>query len=233
MQNPIKQAELQGKTLRRVLLKNSTESTRKVLEEFPVDALVSISDAGVFLAHDRSFYPEVCKADQIEDRVKEIVLTRAKNAKDEDFRLSVTNKSKLAEHLCKIHRPYQPSTQSPPKEQVQIIEQAPGMHKAAEKVSQYIVEENTKPHGIISTITQALSPLKPKFKHACRQCKSENLEIRYVKNYFFKCLDCDTNTRITANCPKCKRQLGIHKDKQHFHAKCSACNTSELFHINS
>lgn len=226
MQNPIKQARLQGQTLQHVLLKSATEDTRKMLENFPVDVLVTISDAGVFLAHDRSLYPEVCKADQVEEKIKHLVLERAATSQPNSFRLSEANKLTLAEYLVKIHRPYSSDhketyAQIPNTETVRI----------GQKVFEYVVRPDT-PKSFITSVINATKPRVTWTQHACRKCHSANLEIRYAKNYFFKCLDCDTNSRIEANCPRCNRLLKVRKDKNQFFVECSACQTSELFHVN-
>lgn len=230
IQNPIKQAELQGKTLRQVLFKASTEGTRKVLEQFPVDVLVSISDSGVFWAHDRSAYPEVCKADQLEDRVKEIVLKRAKNTRKKDFRLSDANKARLANHLIKIHKPY--SANSEAKNPVDLDVTSEKITKAERKISEYIATDKPKPANFIGVFAQAFSKPAIRFKHACLKCHSANLEIRYGNGYYFRCLDCDTNHRIDVSCPRCKRLLKIRKDRDHFFAECVSCGSSDLFHVN-
>ncbi|MDR2876208.1 MAG: NERD domain-containing protein [Methylobacillus sp.] len=230
MQDPIKQAKLQGQTLRRVLLDAASEDTRKVLENFPIDILVTVSDGGVFLAHDRLLYPEVCKADKTEEHVKEILLRRAENTKENDFKLSDANKTKLANYLISRHRPYQPAPGSADKTPVPFPTQAaPRSEMVVEqKLAEYVVDTLKKFIGVADTTASS----KNKFTHGCRKCGSGNLEIRYVKNYFFRCLDCDTNTRIDATCPGCNRLLKIRKDKDQFFAECKACATSALFFVN-
>ena len=238
MANPIKQAKLQGKTLKRVLLTSPTnEHMRKALEDFPTDVLVtfSTSNGGIFLAKDKQLYPEVCPADAVDDYVNKIVGDRAKNAKAQDFSLSEVNRTKLAEYLVKIHKPYQASTSIAEKSYSKpVVVNTPV--KVEQKISEYIVADKPKPTSIIGAIADAISSTftvpETKFKHACRKCKSDKLEIRFGKNYYLKCLSCDENNRIDATCPKCKSLFKIRKDKKHFFAECSTCKTSEIFHIN-
>ncbi|WP_020167541.1 MULTISPECIES: nuclease-related domain-containing protein [Methylotenera] len=242
MQNPIKQAQLQGQTLKRVLLNSSKENTRKVLEKFPIDVLVSISDSGEFIAHKRILYPEVCKADQVDDRIKEIVLSRAKSASPDDFVLSDINKTKLAEHLVKNHKPFQKKAE---------IDSSIPIYEPPEKVKNEITKIKLTPEikqeisthnpfnkkktvtGILEKISSAFSTPEIMFEHSCLHCKSNKIEIKYGVNYYFKCLNCSKNCPITATCHVCKRTLKIRKDKKQFFAECSTCNTSELFHLNS
>ena len=241
MHNPIKQAQLQGQTLKRVLLNSSKENTRKVLEKFPIDVLVSISDSGEFIANKRNLYPEVCKADQVDDRVKEVVLSRAKNALSDDFVLSDINKMKLAEHLVKNHKPYQKKS-----ELDIIIPTVESINKTKNEITKIKIPTQPKQEtstynpfnkqktavGILGIIASAFNGPEIKFEHHCLHCKSNKIEIKYGNNYYFKCLNCSKNYPVTTACHTCKKTLKIRKDKKYFFAECSACNTSELFHVN-
>ena len=237
MENPIKQAIRQGQTLKRVLLTTaSNDNTRNALEAFPTDVLVtfSTSNGGIFLAKDKQLYPEVCPADAVDDFINKVVADRAKNANAQSFILSEVNRNKLADHLVKIHKPYQAASsmiEKPYIKPVLINERV----KANQNVSEYIVAD--KPTSDIGAITalisSALSAPKSKFKHACCKCKSEKLEASYGKfGYYFKCLDCNENTKMKSTCQKCNLLLKVRKDKMHFFAECSTCSTSELFHTN-
>ncbi|OIP75883.1 MAG: hypothetical protein AUK48_06620 [Oscillatoriales cyanobacterium CG2_30_44_21] len=54
----------------------------------------------------------------------------------------------------------------------------------------------------------------------------------YVRNYFFKCNDCDKNTAIKAICLACGDRAKIRKSGLQFFSECEKCGTSELFHTN-
>ncbi len=238
MENPIKQAKRQGQTLKRVLLTSaSNDNTRKALEAFPTDVLVtfSTSNGGIFLAKDKQLYPEVCPADAVDDFINKVVVDRAKNANAQSFSLSEINRRKLADHLVKIHKPYQTVSSMADKPYLN-----PALFnelvKVEQNVSEYIV--SNKPTSVIGAITavisSALSAPKSKFKHACSKCKSEKLEATYGKfGYYFKCLDCNENTKMKFTCQKCNVLLKIRKDKMQFFAECLMCKTSEIFYINS
>lgn len=235
LQNPIKQAQLQGQTLKRKLLNSSKEDTRKVLENFPIDVLVSISDSGVFIAHERALYPEVCKADQVDEQIKFLVLNRAKDSKPSDFMLSDINKTKLAEHLVKNHKPYEKHIKVLDKPYKPSLADTPV--KVEQKVSEYIVTNKPKPISVISAITEAISSTfsvpETKFKHNCHKCKSNKYEILSGKfGYYTKCADCNENTKIKITCHDCENLLKIRKDEKRFFADCDSCKTRDLFHIN-
>ncbi len=249
MDDPIKQAKHQGQTLKRVLLNSAKdEITRKAIEAFPTDLLVTYStkNGGQFISPKNGrVYTEVCPSHAVDDRVNEIVASRAKTAKVQDFSLSEMNRTKLAEHLVKIHKPYsKPAiTESIAKQNVGFIQEKPYSSpevvkslKVEQKVSEYAPTAKPKPTSFLGAIADvisgALSTEGIQFKHKCRKCKSENLEVRFGKNYYLKCLGCDENNRIDATCSKCKSLLKIRKDKNKFFAECKKCSTSELFHNN-
>lgn len=240
MGNPIKQANRQGQTLKKVLLSGaSNDVTRNAIQELPVDVLVTFSTAngGVFIANNRQLYPEVCPADVVDDHVNRIVSYRAKNAKSQDFSLSESHRTRLAEHLIKIHKPYKSTNLTHEKlyPKPSPLENRP---KVVQKISEYIEVDKSKPISIIGAITDAISSTftepKSKFKHACRKCKSDKLEASSGRfGYYFKCSDCNENTTIKTSCQICKSLFKIRKDKKRFFADCSICKTSELFHINN
>lgn len=66
----------------------------------------------------------------------------------------------------------------------------------------------------------------------CHKCKSENLEVAYGRNYYFKCLDCANNIPIKHTCktPDCKPRTK--KRKNQFFKVCEKCGIDELFWEN-
>ena len=233
MPSPIKQARLQGQTLMSVLSQAVNKNVRPALQTLPVDVLVAFSNhnGGVFIAKDKSLYPEMCPADAADDRVKEVLVIRAKNP--QDFSLSETNRDKLANYLIKIHKPYQAAVSATNRTYPKQETEAP--IKVEQTIAAYTPVE--KPNSAFGTfasfLTNTLTPQNNQFKHICRKCKSDKLEVRFGKNYYLKCLSYDENNRIDSCCSKCKSLLKIRKDKNLFFAECKNCNSSELFHSNS
>jgi len=69
-------------------------------------------------------------------------------------------------------------------------------------------------------------------KHTCGKCQSSEIEIRYGRNYYFKCLDCGGNTPIKLSCTQDTCKSRIRKQKNQFFKECAQCETNELFHEN-
>ena len=72
----------------------------------------------------------------------------------------------------------------------------------------------------------------PMPQYECSKCKSNNLELNYGHNYYFKCLDCEHNIPIrhTCNTPDCKPKTK--KRKLQFFKVCEKCDIDELFWEN-
>lgn len=94
-------------------------------------------------------------------------------------------------------------------------------HRPLEK--QNIVEQKTVEYKVTES----------RNNKQCKHCKSENLEITFAKDYYFRCLDCNKNTSIKKPfCEGCNRTMKIRKNRNEFYIECSHCNTSDFFHSN-
>lgn len=83
----------------------------------------------------------------------------------------------------------------------------------------------------------AVSAVKPKpiianAPQQCSKCQSTNIEVKYGRNYYFKCLACEGNTAIKLSCltDDCKPRL--RKKKHQFFKECAQCQTSEVYFEN-
>lgn len=97
MRSPITQANMQGMLLKELL--SSAVKQKGAFDNIPVDVLVAISDSGVILWSSNGALPEVCKADQVPDRIK------AKLTQYTDKPLNADNRRKIADFLRASHRP--------------------------------------------------------------------------------------------------------------------------------
>lgn len=147
--------------------------------------------------------------------MNKIVADSAKNAKVQDFSLSEVNRAKLAEHLVRIHKPYQVSTSIVEKQHSKTaVVDIPV--KVEQKFSEYTVSDKPKKTSIIGAnadvIFSTFTVHESKFKHACRKCKSDKLEISSGNyGYYFKFLNLDENNRINLSCSNCKKLFKIRK----------------------
>lgn len=72
-----------------------------------------------------------------------------------------------------------------------------------------------------------------KSNHLCSKCKFSNIEINYGKfGYYFKCLDCDGNTKIKLECNNKDCKPKIKKQKKKFFKVCEKCEEETLFFEN-
>lgn len=201
MRSPITQAQMQGMLLKEWL--GGGVKQKGAFDQIPVDVLVAISDSGVIEHPSSGALPEVCKADQVPDRV---------NAKLSQYTakpLSAENRRKIADFLCASHRPVVAATANP----VPLT--------IAEPVVQYVASPIVE--------TQKTNPSAP----SCKHCQSNSVEIKYGKfGYYALCQKCNQNTALKPPCASCGKPARIRKDGKQFFVDCADCNTSQPYFTN-
>jgi hypothetical protein len=260
MPSPILQAQRQGKFLKdylethvETLLNKLILGRRAHFTKMPIDVLVAISDSGIINRPKNDKLNTVCKADQIADKVREIVSEYRKIDSLLTFSLKSTylfdmdEVPRISSFLLANHKPSKvksPLTDmnnnSTPRNSTPIGSLFPNS-----SISKPIttVKPITPQRKIISVVpSDAQKPdIKPKpvvksIKSAsastCAYCQSQNLSLLYVHNYFFKCNDCGKNTAIKNICPSCGDREKIRKSGLQFFCECEKCGTSQLFHTN-
>lgn len=208
MASPITQARLQEKFFRSVLGKAA--KNQQLFAQLPIDLFVAISDSGVILWPKSGPIPEVCKADQVPDRINERHSNWMKMGGD--LVLSAANREKIAAFLVASHRPLTKA------EAVEVAVPA-----AIAPDPEPTLTDADQGHDI-GADTNSL---------ACRKCGSQNLSIQYGKfGYYFKCGDCEGNTPIKVTCSAGHKER-IRKDAAKFFRECAECKTSELYFENT
>ena len=94
-------------------------------------------------------------------------------------------------------------------------------------------QANAKP--AVSAPASTPQPLKnvAKASHACKSCGGANLSVEYGKfGYYFKCGDCDGNTKISLDCGVAGHKERVRKDKLNFYRECAQCGSSAVFYTN-
>jgi len=211
MASPITQARLQERFFRDVLGKASKRPD--LFSTIPFDLYVAISDSGIILWPKSGQVEGVCKADQVPDRILAANTARVNSGQAQG--LALPDRLKIAEFLVKTNKPLRPHE---------------GDVKGEAKVETEVAEA-TKPQE------SAVAPAKdsseiPSNGHACRQCRSTDLEIRYGYSYFFFCKACETNTTIKPICQKCGEPGRLRKQKNTFYVTCERCQGEEVFFVN-
>ena len=237
MPSPILQARRQGVFLKKYLDRHAEVLLAKFLGVQPyfgailIDTFVAISDSGIIDRPKKMSLEEVCKADQICDRVRSLQVKQQKetsffNLNSTGRSLSKDDVNRVVQFLLK-HKPLPPKTEaeaiskpnlqtSPPEKKVAIQVQAESLSKPKPGIS--------RPNKVIA---QSAST------YFCRQCNKTNLSVASGKyGYYFKCLDCDGNTPINVSCQTCNSKEKIRKSGELFYAECATCTFSSLFYTN-
>ena len=228
MPSPIQQAKFQIEFLRRALEESAESLVGKMLgfiqtrfNNCPFEILVAISNKGSIKRE--IDLPEVVKADQVPDKIKEIYERHKKAASLLDFSIkkfqwdnmdgiyNFSNEeiSKISAFLKKYH--HTGLTDSPAVPQPQRVEESDPDWK-------YKPKPEPKP----KTVSPAPS-IHETDMGICDKC-GEQCIIKWGKfSYYWKCHKCDNNMAIKEYCPSCKKKLMLRKKKNEYSIYCATC----------
>jgi ssDNA-binding Zn-finger/Zn-ribbon topoisomerase 1 len=230
MRSPVVQAKMQGEFLHKRLTEHTTELRGKKLgiqftfKDLPIDVFVAISDKGVIDRETSDLVPNVCKADLVCGKIRDLIKQR-----DKEFNAIFSLKipyvhnprvtRKISDFLIKNHTPTQNnpavnySVESSSQQQLEIAEEnanaTPQEYSAAPEDCELSLSAN---------------------EGTCPDCQAK-MDILWGKfGYYWKCPTCSKNSPIKYNCPLCKTKMKIRKDKNDFYIYCAPCNLEALFH---
>jgi hypothetical protein len=201
MRSPITQAQMQSMLLRELL--SRTVKQKGFFDTVEFGVLVAISDAGTIQWAPSGPLPEVCKADQVPERIlRKLEQSRAAD----DGVLSSDHRRAIGEFLRSIHQPLQAKAAEGDPAAAKRSEAAPSSEPAPDRQL----------------------PAK-----VCKHCGGTELEAQYGKyGYYFLCKGCERNTGIKFSCPACGGEGRVRKQGKEFFAECRSCDSSALFHSN-
>lgn len=219
--SPVNQVEIQANFLRKFLIAKSEHFFRKKLifkapiADFKFDVLVAISDDGIIDRANNTQTAEVYKADQITATIQQFLSDyEAENKKSffskENNQFTNAEMKKITQYLLHAHTP-KSTTQ-----------------KESDQVAEVAIK---KPSEVKMTVKKTSLDNHYSVKN-CGKCNSENIDIAYGNNYYFKCRDCKGNTSIQLKCSNSACKPRIKKEKNRFYQDCESCKKSVLFFIN-
>ena len=216
MPSPVQQAKRQIEFLRRALNANREELVKKmfglVQKGFigcPMEIVVAISDKGMI---DRGTHiPEVVKADQVPDKVREICQRHKKAAGP----LGINTSLDATDGLYSLNR-----------DEISAISAFLIDHH------QPLAEPITYPESTpAAACVRETAPAPPQTDGLglCTSCgnQCEILWGRY--SYYWKCPQCEINMPIKEYCPTCRTKMKLRKDGDRFHILCEPCETERLY----
>jgi hypothetical protein len=203
--------------LRQLLVDHKAELRHKKLlglvqggfQHCPIQVLVAISDQGI-IRRPRTDIPELHKADQIVDQVESIVHRHQRAAK-----LTASDDGEWGAYV--FH----------PEEIERITEFLITRHR--DSATTPSVEPDTRSESPETRPEAALASMPT---YLCSHCRSVNVEVRFGRSYYFKCLDCGGNTAIKNACRTCGGVTKTQKRGTEFRAVCSKCGHADLFFRN-
>lgn len=217
MASPVLQARRQLDLLLRVLEGHTGDLLERRMfgqrrfDAMRRDVLVAISDGGRITR--KGALPEVVKADQVPDRVREIIGAAGGFGA---FAFSDAELTRLTAFLRTRHQPAGVADASgepvdaPPPPAVQTPEPAAPAQ--------------------VRTSQERQSQARPTPGLSCRTCGSADLAVLYGKyGYYLKCQACGGNTPAKPVCPSCGQPGRLHKAGREFTAGCPGGHTWAYF----
>ncbi len=235
MRSPITQARMQAMLLKALL--DKAVKQEGVFDRLLLDVLVAISDKGRIQWPATGPLPEVCKADQVHERISQ-KLEEARRAATATVTLSVKNRQRIADFLCAMHKPLVRPVSTPVPEPAMVSEPVKPYTSTPETASSPVVAalataQSFKPAGTPVPQPAPTPGRKPLPAKNCKHCGSGDLEAAYGKfGYYFVCRRCEKNTAIKFTCPACGGEGRIRKAGKDFFAECKTCDASALYHSN-
>jgi len=257
MPSPILQAQRQGQFLRSylydhqegLLAKLLLGKLQKTFTCMTLDVLVAISDSGVIERPQGLELPEVCKADQVPEKVRALLKRAGRensllNPLSGGYFLTADERVRISDFLLEHHRPLavpaRPElvpVREPNAKPVQVV--AVDLPPTPAPAPQIAAAPAVAPDPL-----PALTPVRDspppaaatpaaKTGPRCRSCEGEQLSILWGKfGYYFKCGDCSGNTPIREDCPGCGARKKLRKSGREFFVECAGCNTYGLYFLN-
>lgn len=213
MRSPVIQAKMQAMLLRELL--SRTVKQKGFFDVVDIDVLVAISDSGTIRWPSSGPLPEVCKADQIPERIlQKVEQRRAANA----TLLSGDHRRAIGDFLRSIHRPLHG----------EAVSESPVARSEA-PVAPAALDPGSDSEKAADTSNASQLPAK-----VCKHCGGADLDAQHGKyGYYFVCKACEKNTGIKFSCPACGAEGRVRKQGKDFFAECKSCEASALFHSNA
>jgi hypothetical protein len=250
MRSPVTQAKMQAMLLKELLEK--TVRQKGFFEQVHIDVLVAISDSGTIQWPATGSLLEVCKADQVPEKISQRV-SEIRGATQLAGVLTAEHRRVVAEFLCKVHKPLAQGVAAQFKEPEPA--RAPQGVPAADRRNTSSKVHEPTPRGFVaefkvpepSRADQAVVAAKRGSEkqqekgarsaglpdRACKHCGSSELEARHGQyGYYFYCGKCEKNTGIKFACPACGAEGRLRKQGKEFFAECKGCDGSVLYHSN-
>lgn len=213
MPSPITQAKMQAFLLKELLEK--TVKQKGFFDQVRLDVLVAISDGGTIQWPASGALPEVCKADQVPDKINQHV-DQFRRVRNEPEILTTKYRRSIADFLLRVHKPLEWHVQNIQPQQ-----------KVEEPRAAYTAAPATAPAVAAKPNSSALLHKK------CKHCGGVSLDARSGQyGYYFYCTSCAKNTGIKFSCPACSSEGRVRKQGKDFFAECKSCDASSLYYSN-
>ena len=135
----------------------------------------------------------------------------------------------VAQQLAKLHKPVRWTMPAPSDAAYDVAPEKPAPVRAsriAEPSASTVVKSTNAPAPPAAKSTPSIGGPQ------CKECKSHQGSIEYGKyGYYFKCSQCQANTKIRFTCLP-QHNPRLRKAGKQFYRDCAECRSSELYSTN-
>jgi hypothetical protein len=223
--SPFQQTKLQAELLGTLLEASAAQLLGRTLGMLqthfgrcPFDVLVAISNSGV-IHRDGVELPEVCKADQVTDKIRALIRQRRDETNSLNLKVGWTKLSdKELENITQFFLRYHYPAHAP-----KVVAEEPAAYAAPAADE----APSTSPDA---RYWPPEARADPTALGICPKCTAQGVIVWGKFSYFWKCPSCQGNTAIKEFCPTCRQKLKLRKDKNRFFTRCETCATESLYH---
>ena len=239
MRSPILQARGQAKLLGKYLDSHAETLLPKMLlgrlQQYfgwaAYDILVAISDTGIVKRPGSKAFPEVCKADAVPDKIRELYAKWRRLA-------SPLNLNPLTAQPAFSNKTFEGVVafilQSQSKGDSSTLVRMPAAPAMIRDSTSHPYDSAfVQPATLATNQTPAAPPPKkatifPGVSPVCHHCHSPRLWVGCKDGYYFRCQDCRKTMPIRDICARCGREKKISREGPELRSTCESCDESRL-----
>jgi hypothetical protein len=195
MRSPVTQAKMQGMLLRELLQR--TVKQKGFFDSIRMDVLVAISDSGTIQWPASGALPEVCKADQVPERVIALIDQERRGNQMGEV-LTGSHRRAIVDFLCMVHKPLKAT---PPVVAPQTSAVAASPVSTLPKICKHCGGADLEAqHGKFGYYFSCRACEKNTgINFECPLCGGEGRVRKHGKDFFAECKSCDASALYHTN----------------------------------
>ena len=241
--SPVDQGQRKVQFLKTLLEENAPQLRQEVKRRqrffgsVPFELLVAIPPEGQFDTPPRVSLREACPADEIPQRVLELIEEHQKRSRgrfglgrDTEQVFDEEEIFKISGFIRSAHSPLDRDRlrDTLTKKTLTEVDEVPDDEWDIPQVAA-AEEDSASPFDTVADEDVAAYSIS---YYQCQNCRSSQLLADHQQGYKMICLDCGAISDIDRTCQVCGENGYVRRDGDEFYIECESCPSSELFFVN-